>query len=37
MTVPFFVGALFLILEMQAVAVAQSVAYRHLAKLEPVA
>lgn len=36
-TVPFFFGALFLMLELEIVAIAQSVAYRHLAKLKPVA
>lgn len=36
-TVPFFIASLFLMLELEAVAVAQSVAYRRLAKLKPVA
>ena len=34
-TVPFFFGALFLILELEVVAIAQSVAYRHLTALNP--
>jgi hypothetical protein len=35
-TLPFFIGALFLMLELEVVGIAQSVAYRRLAKLKPV-